>query len=214
MPPRSLPVELLVAIFDFLPPADFDEEPYRARQHTLRSLCLVSTRFRNLVQPLLRHTVRLKNDRQIAALKSSTRRTDVDMAVKTIAVDYELQETATAKQLVELLRHFPLVETLHVQGDILKEDEIPLRGLCTLPSASSFPLFPTPSVQNRFFSAPRFPTFITRGNVVDYTRLPVPLPYLPHPQRRLLQLSPSLSLPHLANDPLLSRPLPHRPRRF
>ncbi|GAA6019014.1 hypothetical protein JCM11491_002490 [Sporobolomyces phaffii] len=66
----SLPPELLRLIIESSVPCTFRSTTYRTRQRTLRSLCLVSRRFRAIAQPLLLEIVWITTPAQLNSLSS------------------------------------------------------------------------------------------------------------------------------------------------
>ncbi|GAA5860521.1 hypothetical protein JCM8547_000329 [Rhodosporidiobolus lusitaniae] len=54
------PAELVIHILQLAAPPEFHPRLYRSRQRTLRSLCLVSKRLRDLAQPMLAQVVHVK----------------------------------------------------------------------------------------------------------------------------------------------------------
>lgn len=65
-----LPTELLEQIIEATVPHSYHSETYRKRQDTLRSLSLVSRRFRAVAQPLLARVVFLQSSEQVLALET------------------------------------------------------------------------------------------------------------------------------------------------
>ena len=61
----SLPTELVRQIIESSVPSTFDSTTYSFRRSTLRSLCLVSRRFRSIAQPLLFEIIWIKSPKEL-----------------------------------------------------------------------------------------------------------------------------------------------------
>lgn len=135
----SLPPELIRQIIESTIPTTFYLHTDKERRRTLRSLCLVSRRFRVFAQPLLRQILVLTRPR-IGVLLRCLQEDCWAEDVQHITLRCRTSRTNSFCLKPWALR-FPRLTSLSLKIDIVNTDII--RDLLRLPSEYSLPLTPS-----------------------------------------------------------------------
>jgi len=129
--PSSLPTELLRQIIESTAPSRYHTLTYAERQQTLLRLCLVSHRFRQIAQPVLRQVICLKksNDTREGAAAGvatvATRLHSWSKDVRELVINSEGRLEQPIITMDQVVLAFPLLDKLVVnQGPILEQSNM------------------------------------------------------------------------------------------
>ncbi|GAA5962526.1 hypothetical protein JCM3765_003718 [Sporobolomyces pararoseus] len=106
-----LPPELSQLIIEHTIPPSYHSDTYKARQSTLRSLCLVSKLFHGIAKPLMLSVIQVRGEEDTTQLFH--RRSDLKRYCLT-AIFGDVEETSTALQFFSLQAHLPRLQQLTI----------------------------------------------------------------------------------------------------
>ncbi|GAA5820774.1 hypothetical protein JCM10212_005575 [Sporobolomyces blumeae] len=146
-PPRPrpfdrLPTKLVQLVFDHLGPAHYDtRESYQARQDSLRNACLVSSRFRQVAQPLLAKIVVLDRPLETVDENHAVRKVLIRLVPSRLVLNCsynEIPDSSTLEALADLFAQVPRLVELAIDQmhDLMQLDTVPCSLVASLSTKS------------------------------------------------------------------------------